>query len=140
MCKSSSYKGFLWTLNISFSAFRADRGRSWIRAPMIGIPPLGKGPFSAFFPPDHPRQQPLSAPKPENRQKHLPIMAHRALKGLKVMDRPLEVEAHPSVRYRQKKNLPTSWIARPGCGSALRSAVVEPVTEVTTPKNPGPSV
>ena len=41
---------------------------------------------------------------------------------------------------RQKKNLPTSWTARPGCGSALRSAVVEPATEVITPKNPRPSV
>jgi hypothetical protein len=28
------------------------------QAPMIGIPPLGKGPFSAFFPANHPRLQP----------------------------------------------------------------------------------
>jgi hypothetical protein len=35
------------------------------QAPMIGIPPLEKGPFSAFFPTNHPRLQPLSAPKPK---------------------------------------------------------------------------
>ena len=47
--------------------------KSWIRAPMIGIPPREKGPFSAFFSANHPRLQTLRAPKPENRQKRRPI-------------------------------------------------------------------
>jgi hypothetical protein len=53
---------------------------------------------------------------------------------------PFNVGSPSSVQYPQKKNLPTSWTARPGCGSVLTSAVVEPVTEVITPKNPAPSV
>jgi hypothetical protein len=55
----------------------------WIRAPMIGTPPLGKGPFSAFFRKPSPSAAPQRSKtrKPTKTPPNPTLMAHKALKA-----------------------------------------------------------